>query len=40
MLENMIPAGQPTTDEESRELGERYRAVSKRCEEVLMNDME
>ena len=40
MLTNMIPAGQPTTEEECRELGERYDAVAKRCEEVLFRDME
>ena len=40
MLANMIPAGQPTTEEECQELDERFSAVSKRRDEVLFNDME
>ena len=35
MLANMIPAGQPTTEDECRDLGERYGAADKRCQELL-----
>ena len=39
ILANIFPAGQPSTEEECQELGERFSAESKR-DEVLFNDME